>query len=339
VNALPTPAPVATIDGGSEGDFRLAGLAGAPAVLPETGQVLGALPIPDASVPAGATPAPPQKASPDAPPAAAAPLPALPPNSAPLVSKYVGVLAGRAYTVTFHSGILDREMSYWIYLPPGYGATGVRYPTLYMLHGGGGTFDEWAAYGLFDVADQAFAGGKLPPFIIVLPEGDKSFWANWAGDNPRWGDYLAFDVVREIDARFSTIPAPASRAIGGLSMGGWGALYQGFTHPDIFGVVGATSPSFYPDNDYLQFLGTGPEYASKDPLSLVKTAPGVLAVRLWVDIGQDDPWVSWSVEFHDALVERGVQFEWHLYPGTHNGEYWAAHVPDYLNFYAGALAR
>ncbi len=271
--------------------------------------------------------------------AASGAVPPLPDAFKTLQSGYVGALAGHAYALSFHSDILNRDMPYWIYLPPDYGKTNQRYPVAYMLHGGGGTNDEWAAYGLLDAADKAFSSGKLAPFIIVLPEGEKSFWANWAGDNPRWGDYLASEVVGQVDANFATLANPASRAVGGLSAGGWGALYQGFLHPDIFGAVLASSPSFYPDNDYLAFLGTGAEYAAKDPIALARNATIASSLRIWVDIGQDDPWAPSTIDLHNILTQRGVPHDWHLYTGTHRGEYWASHVPDYLAWLGQTLGR
>ncbi len=229
-------------------------------------------------------------------------------------------------------------MSYWVYLPPGYGTTNQRYPVVYALHGGGGKLAEWAAYGLFDAADAAMHTGALLPFIIVLPQGDVSYWANWSGVGPRWGDYLAYEVVWQVDAAFGTVRSPAARAIGGLSMGGWGALYQAFTHPDIFGIVAASSPNFYPDDNNLKFLGTGGEFASKNPLALAATAPGLASLRIWLDVGQTDPWAESVTALHATLQVRGVAHTWNLNPGGHNGAYWALHIPDYLRFYADAFA-
>jgi enterochelin esterase-like enzyme len=259
-------------------------------------------------------------------------LPPLPPDGSLLQSEYVGPLSGSAYALGFYSDLLQREMAYWVYLPPGYVETASRYPVLYALHGGGGGLEEWAAYGLLDAADIAFREGSLRPFIIVLPQGDKSFWTNWANDSLRWGDYLAYEVVWQIDSAFATLRSPAARAVGGNSMGGWGALYQGLTHPDIFGVVVANSPSLYPDDGSLRFLGEGEEFASKEPLSLSLSAPNATALRIWLDVGEEDPWLERTRQLQDNLQARQIQHDWRLYPGIHGPEYWVQHVPDYLAF-------
>ncbi|MDQ1301358.1 MAG: Endo,4-beta-xylanase, partial [Chloroflexota bacterium] len=270
--------------------------------------------------------------------APAEPLPPLPGENEYLLTEYIGPLTGSIYARSFHSDLLNTDMPYWIYLPPGYGQTTRRYPTLYMLHGGGGTLDEWAALGLFEAADAQIQAGALQPLIIVLPQGDKSYWTNGINNTPRYGDYMAYEVVGQIDAAFGTIRDRSARAIGGLSMGAWGALYQGFTHPDIFGVVGAHSPSLYPDDNALKFLGVGEEFASKDPVALARTAAGLEALQIWVDVSANDPWVEATMGLHNMLAQRGIGHEWHLNPGYHASEYWARHAPEYLQFYGRALA-
>ena len=72
-------------------------------------------------------------------------------------------------------------MTYDAYLPPGYDAAAnanVRYPTLYMLHGGSGFVTEWVDYGLLENADALIRDGTVAPMIIVLPEGDQEYWVD-----------------------------------------------------------------------------------------------------------------------------------------------------------------
>jgi len=172
----------------------------------------------------------------------------------------------------------------------------------------------------------------------VLPQGDKSYWTNGIDNTPRYGDYMAYEVTVHIDAAFGTIRDRSARAIGGLSMGAWGALYQAFTHPDIFGVVGAHSSSLYPDHNSLQFLGTDAEFASKDPVSLAKTAGKLDTLRIWIDVATNDPWLEATTGLHNTLTQRGIAHEWHVNPGYHESAYWAQHTPEYLQFYGHALA-
>jgi hypothetical protein len=62
------------------------------------------------------------------------------------VSGYLGEIDGSFHERWFYSAELDRDMPYYIYLPPDYGTAGRRYPVIYMLHGGGGDREEWVAF-------------------------------------------------------------------------------------------------------------------------------------------------------------------------------------------------
>ena len=261
------------------------------------------------------------------------------PGGEPRASAYVGEIHGAFRELQFYSPALDADMRYFLYLPPDYGTAGRRYPVLYMLHGASGDKEEWAALGLIDAADQSIRTGELPPLLVVLPEGDWSYWANHASGGPRWGDYIVEDLVRHLDASYRTLPGPAHRAIGGLSMGAWGALHLAFTRPDVFSVVGAHSPSLRPDDGTLGFLGTGQEFAQRDPLSLVRTGPGLEDLQIWIDIGSADQWLERTWLLHQYLDERGIRHEWSVFPGGHDGEYWQEHVLDYLRFYGDAISR
>ena len=205
----------------------------------------------------------------------------------PSAARYVGAIAGEFREIAFYSPALDRDMSYYVYLPPGYGSEGRRYPVLYMLHGGGGSKDEWAAYGLVDDVDRSIESKDIRPLIVVMPQGDLSYWVNWVDGGPRWGDYVARDVRRQVDATFRTLPDASHRAIGGLSMGGAGALQLAFNHPDIFQVVGAHSPSLHlDDGTFAGIYGTGLDFAQREPIDLAATAPGIESLKIWIDAGR-----------------------------------------------------
>ena len=68
-----------------------------------------------------------------------------------------------------------------------------------MLHGNSGSNEEWLAYGLVDDADEMITNHEIRPMIIVLPQGDYSYWVNLV-DGPAYGDYLTIDLVQHINA-------------------------------------------------------------------------------------------------------------------------------------------
>jgi enterochelin esterase-like enzyme len=247
-------------------------------------------------------------------------------------------LAGTLLDDQVLSPIIGQSLPYRVYLPPDYLRSQKNYPVLYMLHGAGGNYTEWTDSYLPEQADRMMVAGEIPPLIVVMPDdGGQTYWANWSEGGPRWGDYLSEDVVSTIDQRYRTLPLAASRGIGGLSMGGLGALNQAFQHPDLFGVVGAHSPSVRLEPDPALWFMSGQTFWDNNPIWLAQHRPGLDALKIWLDAGTDDVWLPNIETVHAALVEEGLHTEWHVFPGPHEAEYWIEHLPDYLRFYGAAL--
>lgn len=251
-------------------------------------------------------------------------------------SEYVGPLLGSLAAATFFSPSLGREMPYFVYLPPEYHSGSERYPVLFMLHGYSGSNEEWLAYGLVDRADAMIVRGEIRPLIIVLPQGDYSYWVNLV-DGPAYGDYLSTDLVDHSERTYRVLPGAGHRAVGGLSMGGSGALINAFVNPSVFGIVGAHSPSL-PEEGWREFLGSGDDFARRDPISLAFSEAWLNDLTIWIDMGDEDFWLSRGEALRAALVESGLTHEWRVFPGDHCGDYWEEHIPDYLRFYDSALA-
>jgi enterochelin esterase-like enzyme len=257
------------------------------------------------------------------------------PRGEPRASAYVGSIRGTFRNMQFFSRALDKDMPYFVYLPPGYAEENRRYPVVYLLHGNSGSYEEWAAYGLIDRADRMIATREILPLIIVLPQGDFSYWVNLV-DGPAYGDYLRADLVRHINATYRILPGREHRAIGGLSMGATGALVQAFRYPQEFGVVGAHSPSL-PEEGTRDFLGEGRDYELRDPISLAALGGRLHELTIWIDMGNEDDWLPRAEELDEILTERGIDHQFNVPPGDHYGGYWTRMVPEYLRFYDAAL--
>ena len=120
-------------------------------------------------------------------------------------------------------------------------------------------------------------------------------------------------------------------------MGGAGALKLAFNHPDVFGVVGADSPSLHLDDGTFTLSGTGPDFARCEPLNLAATRPGLRTLRIWIDAGELDPWLDRDRVLAGILSARGIAYEWRVMPGGHAGPYWQHSAPSYLRFYDTAF--
>jgi len=134
-----------------------------------------------------------------------------------------------------------------VYVPPGHEGKGL--PSVTFLHGFSGSVRSWLNASLFQPTvperiDAQVAAGALPPFVAVFPDGATHLGGTQWTDAPavgRYQTYVAEAVVREVEARFGTLPVREARAVVGKSSGGYGALRMGRDRPDVFAHVGCHS--------------------------------------------------------------------------------------------------
>jgi S-formylglutathione hydrolase FrmB len=142
------------------------------------------------------------------------------------------------------------EQPAWIYLPPGYDDVGSRYPVLYLLHGVLDDPSVWLepvyqGMTIQAAMDSLIGAGAIRPMIVVMPNGRNALGGSYYRNSAvtgGWGDFIAGDLVRHVDARYRTVESAAGRAIAGHSMGGLGAIWAGMLHPDVFSVVYGINP-------------------------------------------------------------------------------------------------
>ena len=267
-------------------------------------------------------------------PALAQPAP-LAPSAVPLAALSPSAVEDHVFT----SASVGRDLHYLIYLPPGYTSNPTqRFPVLYMLHGRGGVYTEWAAYGLLDSATRLIEAEAIQPFIIVMPQGEQAYWVDHADNGPRWGTYVARDLVAEVDGRFRTLAERQSRAVGGVSMGGCGALQLAMNFNDVFGIVGAHSPAFRTHDTAPDYFGDQAWFDAHSPVPLFKTYPDrARRLKLRIDMGAQDTWSPAAEAFHRQLAAQGIPHTWLSRPGGHSGDYWTSHVDEYLRYYSSAF--
>ena len=269
--------------------------------------------------------------------------------SAPAVPPAAPTAGSAVLERRLYSPSLGRELPYRVYLPAGYDqpaapeAAPRRYPVLYLLHGLGGGIQQWSRLGLETELDRQQAQA-----IVVAPAGRAGYWVNHADGGPRWADYVLNDVVGHIDATYRTLPERRARAIGGISMGGHGALQLALNNPTVFGTVGAHSPALRVREQAPHFLGgllmaasptaIPPQaYAARDPITLVSRSIVTAPPALWIDTGEADPWRARAEELRVALRLKGWQHSWSVEPGAHDGPYWSRRLPEYVRFYRERL--
>lgn len=141
------------------------------------------------------------------------------------------------YGLSAESPTLGRPIPYAVYKPFPFPPEGQRWPVVYLYHGLTGADGDWFTWGnLGDILDRAIADGRIPPLVVVAPGAGDS----WYVDNPDPGGFglvdtaFATDLVAAVDAALPTAACREGRAVGGLSMGGAGALLQAFNHPETY---------------------------------------------------------------------------------------------------------
>jgi enterochelin esterase family protein len=229
----------------------------------------------------------------------------------------------------------------FVYTPPGYDQSTVRYPVLYLQHGYGEDETGWGDQGHENfILDNLLAAHKAVPMIVVNENGlpDLSFQPvppPKPGERPRpvgqlartfmdekyttFDSIISQDVVPFIDSNFRTLADRQHRAIAGLSMGGAQALRIGLNHLDQFAYIGAFSPAIAISDTSKDYDG-----ALADPKKLN------LQLRLlWIGIGTDDFLFTPVKESHETLQKAGVQHVWFTGGGSHVWTVWRKYLADF----------
>jgi S-formylglutathione hydrolase FrmB len=198
-------------------------------------------------------------------------------------------------------------------------------PLLVLLHWRGGSPDRLLSNQLF--AALARLGDRAP--AILLPSGGGGSFFHDRRDG-RWASYVLNEAI---PAAVRTLHADPHRiAIGGTSMGGFGALDIARLNPGRFCAVGAHSPAIF-FNESQSLPGAFDNAADFARHDLLHTSPSYGGVPVWIDVGSRDRFRAADVAF---ATRAGLSV--HVFPGAHKSAYWRAHMGDYLRFYANACS-
>ncbi|HEX7287034.1 MAG TPA: alpha/beta hydrolase-fold protein [Candidatus Angelobacter sp.] len=239
----------------------------------------------------------------------------------------------RAHDVSFHSASLGRDMQYRVLLPAGYERNALRYPVLYLLHGAWGGFTDWTR--LTHIAD----GTDSLPLIVVMPDAENSWYIN-SGVKPqdRYEDYVANDLIAEIDSKYRTVSARRARAIAGISMGGYGAVLLGLKYPGRFSFVGSFGGALAAtqrDDEEMISPAFGPPgsstRAANDVLTLAQKKPARELPYFWLQCGTGDDNTTENRPFVAILEQRKIAHNYMESPGGHKWPVWDAQLPAMLS--------
>jgi S-formylglutathione hydrolase FrmB len=232
---------------------------------------------------------------------------------------------------TIDSPLVHEQMPVTAVIPEGSSAT--RRPLLIFLHGKGGNQNSSLGPQLF--AALASLGASAPD--VVFPYGGPdSYWHDRA--DGAWGSYVYDEVLPQAIARLGADPSRV--AIGGVSMGGFGALNIARLHPGRFCAVGGHSAALWPSagDTAPGAFDDAADFARNDIIGAARAANPYRGMAVWLDAGNEDPFLAADTTLATELRADHQAVQFHVWPGSHEISYWDSHWGDYLRFYAGALA-
>ena len=232
-------------------------------------------------------------------------------------SNEVGASAKHPHTLTgnirlhqnFQSRFLKNSRDIIVYLPPGYNSSRRRYPVLYMQDGQN-LFDEATSFffnkerHMDEQAQDLITHHEIEPLIIVgiysagfdrINEFTPALrpGSNLGGRADLYGRMLVEEVKPFIDKQYRTLTDRSHTGLGGSSLGGLVTVYLGLKYSSIFGILSATSPAAYWDNEMI--------------VRYVQALASKTHQRVCLSVGTDEPdlFLDTTRALREAFVKKG----------------------------------
>lgn len=232
----------------------------------------------------------------------------------------------------------DKTRRITIYTPPGYENSKVKYPVLYLLHGMGGDEEAWIALGrTSQILDNLIAQGKADPMIVVMTNGNVYQQAA-PGESPK-GLYKPtmqlpntmdgkfeetfVDVMRFVESNYRVKADKSSRAIAGLSMGGFHSLHISRYYPNTFDYVGLFSAAILPNEQVSSKV-----YANFDETLKKQKVNGYKLY--WIGMGKTDFLYKSGVEYRAKLDSIGMKYTYVESEGGHVWRNWRDYLSEFV---------
>jgi enterochelin esterase-like enzyme len=226
-----------------------------------------------------------------------------------------------------------------------------RLPLVVFLHGGGDSADSFDQHRVGQHLDRALAAGRIPRAVIVVPDGDLGFWENWHDGSRRYRDWVVDEVVPAVQAEFHTLSCPEHCHVAGVSMGGHGTMRIAWFRPESFASAASLSGPILKTEAILEFADRWyvklfiPVESIWGPLSDVErirsedlfrqwTDQEDLGVRLLLGVAKEDrdDILRTNREFHEHLLEHGIEHAYLEFEGEHGWDSWTPVIDRVLRF-------
>ncbi len=234
-------------------------------------------------------------------------------------------------TMQMFSHALQSTVEYNVLLPDPEVVGPGPYPVLLQLHG---MFDSRSAW--LQKANLLQHVERLP-LIVVLPSGENYFWCDYA-PRARYEKFVAFDLWNHVRQMFP-VRQDSRWAIGGLSMGGFGAIRLGLKFPNRYCSIYAHSSAIFTREEMAEWEEPpAPAVrADMDCYRLARKIDPAKLPRLSFDCGVDDGLIAHNRRFHAHLDKLKLPHQYLEHPGSHTWDYWDKHVQEALAQHCDAL--
>ncbi|WP_414573485.1 alpha/beta hydrolase [Nostoc sp. CCY 9925] len=219
---------------------------------------------------------------------------------------------------SFYSQAMGAVRNYGVILPPNYNKNQQKhYPVIFLLHGGHDNARAFAdKYAILDVLHELYQTKKLPPSIVITPDGNDNRGSSplydpdyFDGPNGKIGTLIGSELVQVVKSRYRTLQEPQFWALGGISSGGWGAFNIGLRYLNNFHILFSHSGYF-----------TDSSGSQNSPQKIVQqlSPQDRKQLRVYLDAGVNDIDLLASTKaFNETLNKLGIVHVFHAFPGGH----------------------
>ncbi len=219
---------------------------------------------------------------------------------------------------------------------------------LYLLHGNNGDANDWITQGhLQTTADALIDHKEMPPVVIVMPQGG----TDWYVDRKEKMETAFFDnLLPEIETRYAVSTQRGGRMIGGVSMGGFGALRYAMTQPERFCGALLLSPAIYanepPRASAARRVGVFGErefnagiwHELNYPAQWERYMSRPYRLPMFIAAGDDDLAIQSEVSsLYTHLRLAGNPAALRIIDGGHTWDVWSALLPAALKYTLGCV--
>jgi len=235
------------------------------------------------------------------------------------------LLAQGTVTVQFiNSTILGTSVGYNVYLPASYSQNdSANYPVLYLLHGLNGDNTDWVNNGMADTMNKEIGNGAKE-MIVIMPNGINAWYCNnYDSRNFRYEDFMVKELIPQVEIKYKITASKQTRAIAGLSMGGYGATFHGFTYPELYSSIYCMSGAV---------LVKGKEPNLQTLVNSLTTIQLQNLPPYTMEIGTKDFLYILNKNWRNVLIDKSVSHFYIERPGSHDWAFWKASLPRAVRF-------